>query len=153
MHVGSKRKPEDASLDNEISGGRQQSVVDTPATSTVVTAASFAAAASAVSQSGRSTIHFAAALAKTSDAVVVSPGLKDLITRRNKLFRPFMLYQQLGTAVGSNVVFVADVKGACSVLCEESKVVCDVVTLIRGNIDAGGGIIKMSFAFITDAAG
>ncbi len=83
----------------------------------VIDASKFAAAASVAGHSGRSTITFAKALlTTTSGKSSVSPGLKDIMTQRNKLFLPVLRVQPLAAAPGATVAFAADVTGCCQII-------------------------------------
>jgi len=117
----------------------------------VISSATFAKAATVANHSARSTLVFAAALGDSNEEKV-APGLKDALLRRNKMFAPFLRQQQFGMAVGSCVTFIGDVRGACTLICEEQNLAYDDVTLIRGSVDGGGGSLKISFSFLTALA-
>ena len=99
---------------------------------------------------GRQSLKFAQALSRASDGdVLVQPGLKDAITRRNQMFLPYLKSTDLKLDTAGVATFVSDVKPFCKLWCDEQSVSAADVKIIRGSADGGGNSIKISFSFLT----
>jgi len=94
-------------------------------------------------------LQFASALTRSTDgAVQCAVGLKDAITLRNKLFKPFITTVVLCKATPAKATYISDTEGYCQVWCSEQTLQPEDVQLIRGSCDFGGTGIKVSFSFL-----
>ncbi len=72
-----------------------------------------------------------------------------MLTRRNKQFQRHLTATQLGDNENTTVVFVNEVDSMCRDICAASKLDPVDVVLIRGSVDGGGAVVKLSFCFIS----